>query len=64
MQQGTILELTLPLALEAARISLESNLPLADSVILATAQSCDAVLWTQDSDFQNMEGVRYVKKKG
>jgi toxin FitB len=64
MQQGTILELTLPLALESARISLESNLPLADSVILATAQSCGAVLWTQDSDFQNMEGVRYVKKKG
>jgi toxin FitB len=64
MQQGTILDLTLPLALDSARISLETNLPLADSVMLASAQSCSAMFWTQDSDFQGMEGVRYVKKKG
>lgn len=32
---------------------------MADSVMLATARAYDAVLWTQDADFDGMEGVRY-----
>ena len=63
MQQGLIVDLTLPLALESARVSLERSLPLADSVILATAQAHGAKLWTQDADFESIDGVEYVKKK-
>lgn len=63
MQQATVVELTSPLALEAARLSLESRLPMADSVIMATARAFEATLWTQDSDFENIKGVKYIKKK-
>ena len=62
MQQGEVVELTAPLALFAAKISLELQLPMADSVILATAQSRQAVLWTQDIDFAHLQGVRYFPK--
>ena len=62
MQQGTVVELTSSLALEAAKLSLEEKLPLADSVMLATSRAYGATLWTQDSDFEGMSGVKYVKK--
>jgi predicted nucleic acid-binding protein len=48
------------LALAAARLSTEERLPLADSVILATARTHGATLWTQDGDFEGRDGVRYV----
>jgi len=63
MQQGTVVELDSRLALEAAKLSLEESLPLADSVMLASAQAYDAILWTQDSDFKDSSGVKYVRKK-
>lgn len=62
MQQGTVVELTSNLAIEAAKLSLEENLPLADSIMLATSRAYDAILWTQDSDFENISGVKYVLK--
>ena len=43
----------------SARTGLETSLPLADSVILATARAHEATLWTQDADFEGIEGVRY-----
>jgi len=62
MQQGSVVDLSIHLALEAARTSVALGIPMADSIILATARSADAVLWTQDSDFATFEGVRYVAK--
>lgn len=62
MQQGLVVRLDAELALAAAKISSETKLPMADSVILATARDHDAMLWTQDSDFEGVEGVRYVEK--
>lgn len=59
MQQGTVVDLDAGLALTAARVSVERRLPLADSIILATARQHDAVLWTQDADFATVPGVRY-----
>lgn len=50
MQQGKVIELSSALALGAARKSLEHRLPMADSIILATAKAFNATLWTQDSD--------------
>ena len=63
MKQGQIVDLTVPLAMAAANVSVTQALPLADSVILATARAYQAVLWTQDADFKGKEDVRYVNKK-
>lgn len=63
MQQGTIVELGVSLALSAARISLNDKIPMADSIMLATAHAYGATLWSQDSDFENIAGVRYIAKK-
>jgi predicted nucleic acid-binding protein len=60
MLQGNVVELTLPIALAAAKISTETGLPMADSVMLATARAFQAELWTQDSDFKSVEGAKYV----
>jgi predicted nucleic acid-binding protein len=62
MQQGRVVELDASLALSAARVSLELKLPLADSVILATAHAHKATIWTQDSDFEGLPGVKYQAK--
>ena len=62
MQQGEVVELNASLALHAAKISLELKLPMADSIILATAHSHQAILWTQDIDFAGLQGVRYFTK--
>ena len=63
MQGGTVVNLNVDLVLEAARLSLETKLPMADSVILATARACEAMLWTQDSDFKEIPSVRYVERR-
>ena len=63
MQKGTVVDLTFQLAIAASRLSLEHDLPMADSIILTTAKAYDAILWTQDADFKNMPGVKYFPKK-
>lgn len=63
MQQGSVVDLDTRLALSAARISLETRMPMADSVVLATARLHDASLWTQDADFEGLLGVRYRARK-
>ncbi len=63
MQKGTVVDLTAPLATAASKLSLEHNLPMADSIILATAKEFHAILWTQDSDFKNINDVKYFPKK-
>jgi predicted nucleic acid-binding protein len=63
MQQGRVIELSSSIALLAAKLSLDAKIPMADSIILATAQTHDAILWTQDSDFEVLPGVRYFQKE-
>ena len=63
IQQGRVLSLNGELALSAARISMDNRLPMADSIILATAREYDATLWTQDEGFKGLEGVKYRRKK-
>jgi predicted nucleic acid-binding protein len=63
MQKGTVVDVTAPLAISASKLSLEHNLPMADSIILATAKEFNAILWTQDSDFKNIKDVKYFPKK-
>lgn len=62
MQQGRVVDLDASLALESARLSATLKLPLADSIILATARAFNATLWTQDSDFRDLSDVRYIDK--
>jgi toxin FitB len=62
MQQGRIIELNASLAMLAASLSVQHKLPMADSLILATAQEFDATLWTQDQDFEGLPKVRYIAK--
>jgi predicted nucleic acid-binding protein len=64
MKQATAVDLSAGLALQAAKISLEYKIPMADSIILATARANEAVVWTRDQDFKGMEGVKYLPKKG
>ena len=63
MRQGCVVELTERIALLAAELSLQEKLPMADSIILATARLHDAHIWTQDADFEGLENVTYVVKK-
>jgi predicted nucleic acid-binding protein len=62
MQQGTVVDLTPPVALAAARINLDLGIPMADSIMLATARTWGATLWSQDSDFADLPEVRYIAK--
>lgn len=62
MRQGSVVSLDAVIALAAAHLGVAHKLPLADSVMLATARQYAAVLWTQDADFQGIDGVRYVAK--
>lgn len=60
MQQGMVIDLTAPIALSAANLSLELRLPMADSIMLASARAYDATFWTQDAHFESVDGVRYT----
>ncbi|MDH3566684.1 MAG: type II toxin-antitoxin system VapC family toxin [Desulfobacteraceae bacterium] len=63
MQKGKVIDLTAKLAIDASKLSLQHGLPMADSIILASAQVFNATIWTQDSDFKNISGVNYFPKK-
>ena len=63
MQQGHVVDMDSAVALYAARVGVDLKLPLADSVILATARMHNATIWTQDEDLMGLEGVRHVSKK-
>ena len=63
MMQGQVVDLDVELALSAAKLSLDLSIPLADSVILATAQAYQATLWTQDEHFKGLIGVEYIAKE-
>lgn len=61
MQSGKLVDLSSPIALHAARLSSDLIIPMADSIMLASAREFDAVLWTQDSDFEGLDDVKFIK---
>ncbi|GAG34389.1 unnamed protein product [marine sediment metagenome] len=63
MQQAGVIDLDTALALSAARLSARLSLPMADSMVLATARAHDALIWTQDGDFKGLDNVRYIEKR-
>jgi toxin FitB len=62
MSLGLIAELTQEISVNAAHLSFELQIAMADSIILATTRSYKATLWTQDADFKGLEGVKYIQK--
>jgi predicted nucleic acid-binding protein len=63
MEQGSVVSLDSSLAIDAARYGIDYKLPLADSIIYATGQKFNALIWTQDIDFETLKGVKYYSKK-
>ena len=63
MMQGRVVDFDTALALDAASLSAELQLPLADSIMLASAHAHGATLWTQDGDFRGMAGIRYIERQ-
>ncbi|MCC7275112.1 MAG: type II toxin-antitoxin system VapC family toxin [Alphaproteobacteria bacterium] len=62
MQQGRVVDLDAVITLSAAKLSVDLKLPMADSVMLATARRFAATLWTQDADFAGLPDVRYFPR--
>jgi len=62
MQQAGVVDVTSPIAMDAAKLSAEMKLPMADCLILATARAFGATLWTQDADLRGLPDVRFTKK--
>lgn len=62
MQQGTVVDLDAPLAIQAAALGVSRKLPLADRIVYATAQLVGGTVWTQDDDFDGLPNVEYFPK--
>lgn len=62
MFQGTVIDLDIAISLSAARLGVQHKIPLADSVILATGLSHNAIIWSQDADFKGLPQVKYINK--
>ena len=62
LHQGQIVPLDSGIALSAARFGVVHKLPLADSIIFATARQFEATIWTFDADFKDLPGVKYFAK--
>nr|AGS53083.1 PIN domain protein [uncultured bacterium contig00036] len=62
MRKGKIVDITCDIALLAAGLSKQHGLPMADSIIYATAKINNAILWTQDQHFRHLDAVNYFPK--
>ena len=63
LHQGQVIALDSGVALSAAQLGVAHKLPLADSIIYATAKQYGATVWTMDADFSGLTGVRYFPKR-
>jgi predicted nucleic acid-binding protein len=63
MLQGTVVDLDMDLALSAAKLSVDLHLPMAGSIMLATAQRHRATFWTQGADFDGIQGVQAIPRR-
>lgn len=62
IKKGKVIELNEYLSVWAAKLSKNLQLPMADSIILATAYATNATLYTMDKDFKGIDGVEYFAK--
>jgi predicted nuclease of predicted toxin-antitoxin system len=62
MQQAKVIEVSSTISIQAAKLSYERKIPMADSLIYTTAKQNNAIVWTQDIDFKELDDVKYFKK--
>ena len=62
MQQAKVIVVNSSIAIQAAKLSYEQKIPMADSIIYITAKQNNGIVWTQDSDFKDLDDVKYFKK--
>ena len=62
MIQGTVIDLSFEISIQAVKFSLENKVPMPDSIIYTTGKLYNATIWTQDDDFLNLPNVKYFKK--
>lgn len=62
MNKGKVVALTEELSLSAADVSLHYHLPMADSIVYATALQEGAPLVTSDREFKDLPSVIYYAK--
>lgn len=60
---GQLVDVTEEIALTASELSIEFHIPMADSLLLATARTMEATFWTLDSHFKDIPGVKYFEKE-
>jgi uncharacterized protein with PIN domain len=63
MQQARVIDVDANLSLIAAKAAIDYRLPLADSMVYATAMIVDGLVWTQDDDFKALPDVKFFPKK-
>ena len=59
MQNAIVIGVTPQIAVLAAKLGSKFGLPMADSIIYATAKTMDAIVYTKDKHFENLDGARY-----
>lgn len=62
MQKGKVIDITISISLSAAKISIQYKLPMADSIIFATAKKHRCIIWTQDAHFEDLPNVKFFPK--
>ena len=62
-KKSIIKDVSEEIAEKAAEISIEKELPLADSIVYTTALSNNSELLTADNDFRNLEKCRVFKNE-
>ena len=62
MKQARVIDVTEEIAFNAAKLSIEKSIPMADSIIYTTGILNNAIIWTQDYDFMNLPNVKFIKK--
>jgi toxin FitB len=62
MRQGRVLDLTDRRAVASADIAVKHKLAMADAVIYSMVREFDGTLWTQDVDYDGLDGVKFFEK--
>lgn len=62
MRLGRVLDLTDKRAITASIIATRHRLAMADAAMYSLALEFEATFWTQDVDYQGLDGVRYSPK--
>jgi len=62
MQNAAVIEMNPQLAILAAQLGKQHKLPMADSIIYATAVLYNSEIYSQDKHFEQLERVHYFAK--